>query len=101
MSWYALKAQISQFTHLEGAYLHIHAGLFLFLIFSVLLRNKTHRWLAALVLVAALEFANEALDVFDWINGIASPNWQGGLLDVVNTLFWPGVLTLMAKARLM
>ena len=100
MSWSALKEEISQLTHLEGDNLHIHAGLLLFLIFSVLLKNSARRWVAAMLSVAALEFANEALDVIDWINGIASPDWQNGLLYLVNTLFWPGVLTLMARARL-
>lgn len=101
MSWHLFKEQISRLSGIDAACLHIHVGLLLFLVFAVIFQHSPHRWLLALAAVAGVELGNEAIDVLDWLTGITRANWKNGVLDIVNTLFWPTVLTLLLRARLL
>lgn len=80
--------------------LHIYVGLSLFLVAIVGLRWRADGWRPwALVAVAAV--GGEVLDMSDTMTAgrpvILAHNWH----DVWNTLFWPSVLTILARARLL
>lgn len=58
-------------------------------------RSSYRKWLWAFLTVAVVELLNEGIDIIDWANGHAPPNWQGGLLDIAHTLCLPLLLTLL------
>lgn len=80
-------------TGLSDALLHIHAGMAVL----VIARVATGRSLATFIpfaFVLAAEFANELLDYlhYGW-------RWHDTMLDVVNTLLWPLVISLGVRWR--
>lgn len=90
------KNWISDELHISHAVLHIHLGLTIFLASSLLLRRRIGTW-PPLLIVLALETANELFDfarykVSDW-------PWKptGTIEDVVNTMLWPVILTLLFR----
>lgn len=99
MSWQIIKELIVGTAGISDDHLHTYLGVLIYVGAIVLSRSYPRRWLMALAAVAAVELINEGLDVLDWANGHAVPNWQGGLLDVVHTLFLPLVLTLALSAE--
>ena len=99
MSWQLIKEVIIRTVGVSDDHLHTYIGVLIYAGAIVLLRSSPHRWLIALIAVAAVELINEGLDIVDWANGHAAPNWQGGLLDVVHTLCLPLVLTLALSAE--
>ena len=72
--------------------MHVHAGLIIFVVASLVLRRK-FRSPIPLALVAAFAVLNELID---WVNGPPTnplePYW-----DIANTVFWPCVLFLLAR----
>ncbi len=78
--------------------LHVHIGLAIFFVTMLVLRRRVGDWLPwAVALLVAL--AGEAWDIRDrWVAGMnADP--AGHMHDIVNTLFWPNVITLFGRAR--
>ena len=72
--------------------LHVHVGLAIFVVTALLLRRRM-RSVWPLSVVAVLAFANELVD---WT---VTDGWSLTLsaLDLVNTMFWPVVLFLLAR----
>ena len=96
MSWFDIKELVEAYTGLERDALHIHAALFLYLAaMGVFRRNRRSRfpWLV----VFAIEFANEAYDI--WHNwGIDHALiFSTAALDLWNTMLWPTVLLLIGR----
>jgi len=94
----ALKLAIVSATGLSKDALHIYAGLALFLLAAVLMRNRPSLavpW--CVVLLAAL--LAEALDLRDDIASMGHWRWAASLHDVLNTIFWPSVLTVLVYFR--
>lgn len=76
--------------------LHIYVGLIVFLAAAVVLR-KPLRSIVPWFAVVAIAIAGEALDMDDDIASLGHWRWGASLHDVLNTLFWPTVLMLLAK----
>lgn len=86
------KRALGAMTGASEDLLHIHAGLFIFVISAILLRRKM-RSPVPLILVIFFAAANE---VIDWIsNKPAAP--MEPLIDFLNTSFWPLMLFLIAR----
>lgn len=94
-AWYRdVKRAIGEWTGASQELLHVHAGLLIFVITALILRNRAHLPNAmALALVAVFATLNEFVD---WINGPSAsalePYW-----DFTNTLFWPCILFVLAR----
>lgn len=92
----ALKLVVVSATGLSKDALHVYAGLALFLVAATLDRGKRSLvlpWCA--VLLAALTV--EALDLRDDIASLGHWRWAASLHDVLNTVFWPTVLTVLGN----
>lgn len=90
------KLVLMDWTGLAKDALHIYVGLGVMLLAAVLLKRSLGDWrpLAAVFLVA---LAGEIWDLIDTIIDGRSPRWRGNWKDIWNTLFWPGVLFLLAR----
>lgn len=86
------KQQLEAWTGAEQELLHVHAGLLIFVLAALVLRKK-FRSPIPLSLVVVFALLNELLD---WFNG-PSPNPLEPLWDVVNTVFWPCILFVLAR----
>lgn len=92
----AAKQAVQLWTGLEKDALHIYVGLGVFLATALALRRTVRSvrpWLAVLF-VAVL---GEALDLRDGLRGLASWRWTDSAHDILNTLFWPTVLIVLAR----
>jgi hypothetical protein len=94
LDWEAAKNWLSAEVHVSHAVLHIHLGLAIYLLTSVLLRRPLGSVLPWLM-VAALELANEASDFARY--HVSGWPWTptNTIEDIVNTLFWPTVLAVL------
>ncbi|MDR2549611.1 MAG: hypothetical protein LBD10_05345 [Desulfobulbus sp.] len=92
----SLKLAVVSATGLSKDALHVYVGLAVFLATSVALRKPLRSavpWLAAI----AVALAGEALDMRDDIASFGHWRWAASMHDILNTLFWPTVLLLLAK----
>ena len=91
-----VKMAVVGFTGLSKDALHVYVGLFVWLLAAAAFRKSIttlRPWLA--VLVVAL--IGEGFDAFDdWVD-LGHWRWKASLHDVVNTIFWPTVLALLAR----
>lgn len=91
------KLAIVSATGLSKDALHIYVGLLVFFGVVVLLRRRVGSpgpWLAALCVAAALE----VMDMRDSFASMGRWDWAASLHDVVNTLFWPTAILLLARS---
>ena len=89
----ALKESMSVATGATEELLHVHFGLLIFVATALLLRRRMHsNWPVGLVWAFAL--ANEAVDYF-----AIGYELFTSLLDILNTVFWPSILHLVARRR--
>ena len=88
------KRAVEAWTGAGQEMLHVHAGLLIFVLASLLLRKK-FRSPIPLGLVVVFAVLNELID---WVNS-PSPNALEPYLDIANTAFWPCVLFLLARRR--
>ncbi|MDP9140773.1 MAG: hypothetical protein M3O62_08295 [Pseudomonadota bacterium] len=77
---------------------HIYVGLSVFLITAWVLR-KPWRSVVPWFAVLAVACAGELLDAVDNIRSTGHWIWRASLHDILNTLFWPTVLLLLARCR--
>ncbi len=94
-----MKVAIVSATDLSRDALHVHVGLAVMIGTALILRKSLGSllpWLAAAVAASA----GEALDMWDDMASLGRWRWDAGLHDLVNTLFWPTILLLFARARL-
>lgn len=90
------KLLVMQFTGLEKDALHIYIGLMVFFGSALLFRWRVGK--AGPLLVAAMfAVGGEIWDVVDNVRGGMPMLWAGHWHDVWNTLFWPVVITLLAR----
>ncbi len=91
-----LKTWLADGAGVDKTTLHIHAGLAIYLLAASLLFVRRSLWWS-LGLVVLLEAANEMLDGLRyWQEGWPWTPW-GTVSDIVHTVFWPLVLTLIAQ----
>jgi uncharacterized membrane protein YpjA len=89
------KYEISQATGASEDLLHVHVGLALFVVSGVLLRRRMHSPLP-LIVVAIFAVLNEVVDYFGEFEAQPSEPF----IDIANTLFWPSVLFVIARRKL-
>jgi hypothetical protein len=93
----AIKLAVMGLTGLSRDSLHLHIGLLTMVLAAVVSRRTLASplpWLAVLA-VACLA---EAWDLRDDFAGRGSLRWGASLHDLVNTLFWPTILLLLARS---
>ncbi len=80
--------------------LHVYVGLGVFLVAMFISRKPLNSiFPVAVVLFAAL--TGEALDMSDDIASVGYLRWKASLADIINTLFWPLVIWLLACWRVL
>ena len=90
------KLIIIQASGLSQDALHVYVGLAVFLVAAALLRRPL-RSIVPLLLVVIVASVGELLDMRDDIVSFGYWRWGASLHDVLNTLFWPTVLFLLAR----
>lgn len=96
-SFQAAKLWLVSATDLAKDALHVHVGLAVFFAAALLLRRPLSSplpWFAAFG--AAL--LGELLDMRDDLAGIGTWRWHASVHDLLNTLFWPTIILLLARA---
>lgn len=93
------KLAIVAATGLAKDALHIYTGLAVFLL--VLLWRRCSRTLLPLLAVLVVAVLGELLDRRDDLASLGRWRWKASLHDLINTLFWPAVLTLLFYLRLL
>jgi hypothetical protein len=92
----SLKLDIVGLTGLSKDALHVYGGLVVWLLAAALFRRSIttlRPWLAVLVVALGIE----AFDAFDdWVD-LGRWRWKASVHDVVNTMFWPTLLALLAR----
>lgn len=80
--------------------LHIYVGLIVLLGVAAVFRRPLGSWLPWTVVVLAA-CAGELLDVCDDLRTLGYWDWRASIHDVWNTLFWPTVLTVLARTGIL
>ncbi|MPW43496.1 hypothetical protein [Acinetobacter guerrae] len=94
------KIYIVHFTHLARDALHIYAGLLVFLCVAFLDKRQLKSvW--ALVAVMFIAMGAELLDARDDFINYGYWRFDASLHDLLNTIFWPLVLWLIAKFKIL
>ncbi|MFW1808124.1 hypothetical protein ACG9Z8_09160 [Acinetobacter ursingii] len=94
------KIYIVHFTHLARDALHIYAGLLVFLCVAFLDKRQLKSvW--ALVAVMFIAMGAELLDAKDDFINYGYWRFDASLHDLLNTIFWPLVLWLIAKFKIL
>jgi hypothetical protein len=92
----ALKLDVDGFTGLSKDALHIYVGIGVWLLAAALFRRSIttlRPWLVVLIVACGIE----AFDAFDdWVQ-LGHWRWRASLHDVINTMFWPTLLALLAR----
>lgn len=76
--------------------LHMHAGLAIFFTVALVFRQRMRSWLP-IALVYIFAIGNEAIDAIG--SGEFNPKDSEPFFDVLNTVFWPTLLFLLARRR--
>jgi hypothetical protein len=94
----SIKLAIVSATGLSKDALHVYVGLAVFLLVALLgskPRTSWKPWLAVLVVAVC----GELLDMADDLMSLGHWRWHASLHDLVNTCFWPTVLTMLSRLR--
>jgi hypothetical protein len=92
----SLKLDIVGFTGLSKDALHVYLGLAVWLLAAAVFRRSItslRRWLVVLIVAAGIE-CFDAYD--DWVD-LGHWRYRASLHDMLNTMFWPTVLALLAR----
>lgn len=95
----SLKLAIVSATGLSKDALHIYVGITIFLVARLVYRKYANTFLPVAA-VAAVACIGEFLDMRDDINSLGYWRWGASLHDVVNTAFWPFVLSIFMRRTL-
>lgn len=90
------KFTLMQITGLSKDALHIYTGLMVFLI-SAFLLHKSLRNVVPWFIVLLVALVGEFLDIFDYLPRVSTFRWGEALHDILNTLFWPSVILILAR----
>ncbi len=90
------KLFLVEATDLSKDALHVYVGLAVMLLVAIMFRRSLADWrpLAAVALAAV---AGELWDLVDTVMHGRTPRFGLNWKDVWNTLFWPGLLFLLAR----
>ena len=78
--------------------LHVYVGLSVFILTALILRQPLRAWWPWLAAVA-VAVTGEGIDAFDDIRAMGRWRWIESVHDVVNTIFWPTIVMLVARYR--
>ena len=92
----ASKLWLVAVTGLEKDALHIHVALILFLAAAIIGRRPARSWRPWLVVLVAC-IAGELLDMYANLIDIGRWDWRASRHDLLNTMAWPTILTLLAR----
>lgn len=95
----SLKLEIMSVTALSRDALHIYAGLALLIAASCMTRKSLGSFSSWLVVLAGASL----IELFDLMEDKASLGylrWDASLHDIANTLFWPTVLVVIHRFKL-
>jgi hypothetical protein len=95
----SLKLAIASAVGLSKDALHVYVGLTVLFASAILMRKPVRSilpWLATLAVAVAIEL----LDMRDDILSLGRWRWKASLHDVLNTIFWPSVLLVLARLGL-
>lgn len=90
-----LKLAIVELTGLSKDTLHVYVGISLFLAVAAV-SPKRLRSIVPLLTVVAVAIAGEVVDMRDELSSAGHWRWEASLHDVLNTLFWPTMIWLLA-----
>lgn len=99
-SYQLMKIHILNAVDLSKDAVHIYVGMAVFLIAIVIWQRGRISWLS-LIPVIAIATVMEALDLHDDSRSFGYLRWGASAHDLLNTVFWPTVIILLAKLRLM
>lgn len=88
------KASASAWVGISNAEFHIHTGLAIYLLSTLILRKPMRSFIPLLIVIAA-EAANEYMDRVS----TGSWRWDDTLHDILFTLLWPTILFTLARLR--
>jgi hypothetical protein len=93
-----LKSGLADFLHLSKDALHVHLGIALYLAAALLLRRPLGSGLPLLILFG-FELVNEGFDLAHDADhgGIGIGSLAASAKDIVNTMFWPTLLTVAVR----
>lgn len=91
------KSAVGDYLGASETLLHLHAGLLIFFLSSLLFRRRM-RSVVPISLVYAFAIGNEIIDVLT--PGYVA-NVVGASVDILNTVVWPTLLFLLARRRLL
>ena len=94
----SLKFSLVQLSGLSKDALHIYVGLIVFFLVTFAVRKRRWSYLP-LMTVMAVAVLGELVDMRDDINSLGAWRWRASIHDVLNTAFWPFVITVLVRAR--
>jgi len=97
--WSTFKNEMVALVGVSRDALHAHVGMALFLVIALALRRQRWALLVALGAVLAAEIANEVSDAIDSVRSTGEPNLTEALRDLLSTLLWPTILTIVGELR--
>jgi hypothetical protein len=92
----AIKLAVVEITGLSKDTLHVYVGLAVFFAVTAVSRRRL-RSIVPWLTVLAVAIAGELIDMIDDLSTSGHWNWGASLHDIVNTLFWPTVIWLLAR----
>ncbi|MBN1831585.1 MAG: hypothetical protein JW896_05680 [Deltaproteobacteria bacterium] len=94
-----VKIHVLSFFDLTKDAMHIYIGLSAFLLWVLVTRKSLGLWKNLIpVLIAAMLM--ETFDLRDDFNSFGHFRWSASLHDVLNTVFWPAIIVILFKFRL-
>jgi hypothetical protein len=94
----SMKLAIVSATGLSKDALHVYVGLAVFVVVALLSKSARSSW-RSLVAVLVVAICGELLDMADDLMSLGHWRWHASVHDVVNTCFWPAVLSVLARLR--
>nr|WP_295890031.1 hypothetical protein [uncultured Devosia sp.] len=91
-----IKTLLSETLGITKDALHVHIGLAIFLGVALVFRRSLASWIPWLALLA-FELANESMDILYWNGSGIGLDLGDSPKDIVNTMFWPTVVLLVAR----
>lgn len=92
----SLKLTLVSALGLSKDALHMHVGLGVFFVAAWLFNRRVGTWVPWLCALAAA-CAGELVDMRDDLASLGHWRWQASLHDILNTVFWPTVITILVR----
>ncbi len=96
----SLKLALVQAVGLSKDALHVYVGLIVFFVVVIALRKRSASpWPLTAVMMVAI--VGELVDMRDDISSLGVWRWRASIHDVLNTAFWPFVITVLVRAKVL